>query len=460
MKLQFTGDKVLYEIRLPYRRLESRSFPFVMVNTSLVRVAVDDDTLDYWERSVPGAFSREGYTMFGYDPYQNRVSAVSTGEAYELVPTRYTRFACKKRTAAPVIKPHGKYFGKANLGGTGLYGSYELSVTMEFKDIDGGRRIDYHFTLAGSEYSLLVKPTLLMQTSSLIQVELLELDVSGIQSFFPGLSKDFFYKNLGYDSEKDIVTLVLDSSKHITLVNEASSIPTTPPSPTPTAPPSLPPTSRKPLGHYTRGSPPTSVQLKFLPDGRLVFETPANRAQAGEIKYSPYHATVWVSSSLVRVLVNDAEARLWANTAPAGDHFKAESFTLLGYDPENDIITMIGRDGAYEFSADHNQNSTITKPSGVYKGQNGALSVSMRFSQSGGSSLVYYDIQLGQRYAPGSRQITFTRGSPFVMLSSSIIDVDLSTSGLSDIHFSLPGLSTDYYYTTLGYDSATNVVTF
>ncbi|KAF4656510.1 hypothetical protein FOZ61_006923 [Perkinsus olseni] len=419
MKLQFTDDRVSFEIQLPDRSVPTRSFPFVL---------------------VPGRLPREGYTMFGYDPSGDYISVMSTALIYRTL----------------VIEPHGTYSGKAKLDGIGLYDSNELSGTMEFKDINGERTINYHFALAGSgvssEYNLLVKPTLLMQTPRLVQVELLEWDVSGIQSLFPGLSKDFFYKNLGYDPEKDIITLLLRNSKHITLVNVASATPTTPPSSMPTL--------RKPRGRYTRKSPPTSVQLEFLENDKLVFETPANRVVIGKKKHFPRHATVRVSSSLVRVLVSEAEARLLGETAPAGVHFKAESFTLLGYDSAKERITMIGRDGAYEFSADFNRESIVTRPSGVYKGQNGALSVTMRFLQSDESSLVYYDIQLGQRYAPGSRQITFSSGSPFAMLSSSIIDVDLSTSVLSDIHLTLPGVSTDHYYTNLGYDSVINVVTF
>ncbi|KAF4742348.1 hypothetical protein FOZ63_020653, partial [Perkinsus olseni] len=164
---------------------------------------------------------------------------------------------------------------------------------------------------------------------------------------------DFFYKNLGYDSDKDIITLLLDDSKHITLVNEASGTPTTPPPPTPTTPP---PPTREPLGRYTRKSPPTFVQLEFLTNDRLIFETSARRALTRGKKCFYSHATVRVSSSLIRVLASEAQLLFWANTAPAGDYFKAESFTLLGYDSEKNSITMIGRDGAYEFSADHNQN--------------------------------------------------------------------------------------------------------
>ncbi|KAF4705296.1 hypothetical protein FOZ63_026570, partial [Perkinsus olseni] len=415
----------------------SKGFPFVMVNTSLVRVTVSDFSLQSFESYAGGKFSKLGYTTFGYDPSKDRLTVVSTGEAYELVHS-----SSQDDPVGSFTIPSGKY--------TGEDGS--LSVTMDFEDIDGSRSVDYHITRGGTEYSLVVKPGFLMPGSSLVQVPLLKADLLGLQSYFHGLTDDFYYQNLGYDPAKDTITLLLGNSDHITLVH-APPTTTSPPSSTRTPPSSGQPL-KKPLDAYAERDdpvfPPIPATTDFLEGDRVNYLLFRNQPS-----YS--FPTAMISRSLIKVTVGDAQVRLWRQSQSYGRYFDADSFDMLGYDAARNSISLIGKRGAYELFLDADKTEYLgapTKPSGVYKASVGALTVLLEFSEGIGGSLARYAIKFI------TNEIAFTVGSPFVMLSSSLIQVNLTSDDLSSLHFSLAGLSTGKYYTTLGYDSANNVVTF
>ncbi|KAF4702525.1 hypothetical protein FOZ62_013852, partial [Perkinsus olseni] len=127
------NDRVKYNIRSPM--LDSKtmnSYSTAMVSSSLIRVSVDEQQQQYWEQFHPGQFSREGYTLFGYDPVKNRVTMVATGDAFEVL-----HESDPAKDAGPVTdvtKPSGVY--RAEDGG--------LSMTMEFKQVAGNDRVHYH----------------------------------------------------------------------------------------------------------------------------------------------------------------------------------------------------------------------------------------------------------------------------------------------------------------------------
>ncbi|KAF4685186.1 hypothetical protein FOZ60_006805 [Perkinsus olseni] len=208
------NDRVKYNIRSPMLDSKSmNSYPIAMISSSLIRVTVDEQQQQYWEQYHPGQFSREGYTVFGYDPVKNRVTMVATGDAFEVL--HESDPAEDAGPVTDVTKPSGVY--RVQDGG--------LSMTMEFKQVGGRDRVHYHIRFGERDYSSLLDPAFLMLSSSMVRVELSESDLFRLHGRFPGLSRDFFYMNLGYDPVADVITFVLDSYLGVNLVHSPTTTP-------------------------------------------------------------------------------------------------------------------------------------------------------------------------------------------------------------------------------------------
>ncbi|KAF4647689.1 hypothetical protein FOL47_004294, partial [Perkinsus chesapeaki] len=176
-----------------------------MVSSSMIKVSIDDAQQNYWEEDHPGTFNKEGYTLLGYDPIMNRITMITTGESFEML--HESDPLEDAGSVETVRKPLGIY--KARDGA--------LSVTLKFKKDGRHDRVHFKIKLGSVEHEFSLYADFGMHSSSLISVDVPEFELFHLHGKFPGLSTDFFYSTLGYDPAADIITLLLDKSRAVTL---------------------------------------------------------------------------------------------------------------------------------------------------------------------------------------------------------------------------------------------------
>ncbi|KAF4660075.1 hypothetical protein FOZ61_004264 [Perkinsus olseni] len=334
-ELYFLNDStVKYKIYTPqHDSYTLASFPTSMLASSIVAVNVPRIQMDFWMQNHPGAFNEVGLTVFFYDPVLNRITVNPAGASFELL---HESDPAEDAGNVTTTSPDGIYQSVDEISDThGFFPSSRLEVTMGFWK-ERGRAL-YRIVQNNAEYSFPFEVNFFVISSSLIRVLIPQNQLHGLHGRFPGLSNDFFYMNLGYDPKADVISLLLNELRVVTLKRVQTFTPaSTSAPPTSTAKPTANCSHRcRPFGDFCVYSNTARMSLSFKDQHTTTLAALYKGAHllAGGARYDVIEESdrVVISVDVINSALNDVLREInWLG-------FSRLNFT---FDPDRNVVML------------------------------------------------------------------------------------------------------------------------